>query len=193
MQNPAAKLRNMRTPTPARKVVAGLAGLVAIGLIGVLDYLTGLEISFGVFYFLPIWLLTWNFNRWTGALCSVLCAVVWWMVSEASGVNYSSWFVAFWNAAARLVYFLTFTYLVSMVREKFQRSEKELKRLRSLLPICSSCKKIRDDNGSWQEIEEYLSKHSGTDFSHGICPECTKKMYPEISDELLKKWNKTGT
>jgi|GEM_PF-4774282 len=56
----------------------------------------------------------------------------------------------------------------------------EIKQLSELLPICSSCKKIRDDKGYWNQLEVYLSKHSGIEFTHGLCPECAKKLYPEI-------------
>jgi hypothetical protein len=56
----------------------------------------------------------------------------------------------------------------------------EVKTLSGLLPICSHCKNIRDDKGYWRKIEEYIHKHSGTEFSHGICPECIKKYYPDL-------------
>ena len=52
--------------------------------------------------------------------------------------------------------------------------------LHGIIPICSHCKKIRDDRGSWSQIEAYISKHSEAQFSHGICPECAKKFYPEF-------------
>ena len=52
--------------------------------------------------------------------------------------------------------------------------------LSGYLPICASCKKIRDDKGYWQAVENYISSHSEAKFSHGICPECIKKLYPEI-------------
>lgn len=56
----------------------------------------------------------------------------------------------------------------------------EVKTLRGILPICSSCKKIRDDEGYWNQLETYIQEHSEAVFSHGICPECAKKLYPEI-------------
>jgi transcriptional regulator with GAF, ATPase, and Fis domain len=59
----------------------------------------------------------------------------------------------------------------------------KIKTLRGLLPICSSCKKIRDDKGYWNQIEAYLRDHSEAEFSHGICPECLKKLYPGFSNE----------
>ena len=60
-----------------------------------------------------------------------------------------------------------------------QDAIKKVKTLTGLLPICSHCKKIRDDQGYWNELEVFISEHSGADFSHGVCPECAKKLYPE--------------
>ena len=59
----------------------------------------------------------------------------------------------------------------------------EVKRLRGILPICTKCKKIRDDQGYWQQIETYIREHSEADFSHGICPDCAKELYPEFYDK----------
>jgi hypothetical protein len=56
-----------------------------------------------------------------------------------------------------------------------------IRTLGELLPICASCKKIRDDRGYWSQIEEYISTHSETSFSHGICPECIARLYPEFT------------
>ncbi|MEW6671001.1 MAG: GAF domain-containing protein [Thermodesulfobacteriota bacterium] len=62
---------------------------------------------------------------------------------------------------------------------KLQKALADVKTLSGLLPICSHCKKIRDDKGYWTQIEAYIHQYSGTQFSHGICPECAKKYYPE--------------
>ena len=56
----------------------------------------------------------------------------------------------------------------------------KVKTLSGLLPICSSCKKVRDDKGYWSQIETYIREHSEADFSHSICPECAKKIYPDL-------------
>lgn len=52
--------------------------------------------------------------------------------------------------------------------------------LQGLLPICSACKRIRNDNGYWQQVEEYFTRHSNAKFTHGICPECVKSLYPTM-------------
>jgi PAS domain S-box-containing protein len=61
-----------------------------------------------------------------------------------------------------------------------QKALDDVKTLSGLLPICMSCKKVRDDKGYWNQIELYIRDHSEADFSHGICPECVKKLYPDL-------------
>ena len=56
----------------------------------------------------------------------------------------------------------------------------KVKLLSGLLPICASCKKIRNDKGYWEQIEKYIHNHSDAKFSHGICPDCLKKLYPDF-------------
>ncbi|MBF0550003.1 MAG: PAS domain S-box protein [Deltaproteobacteria bacterium] len=74
----------------------------------------------------------------------------------------------------------------NMLISELQRALSEVKTLSGLLPICASCKKIRDDNGYWNILESYISKHSQAEFTHGICPDCAKKLYPSLfkEDEL---------
>lgn len=81
--------------------------------------------------------------------------------------------------------------VIGLIVLNFQRVEidwstamAEVKTLRGLIPICSSCKKIRDDRGIWSQIEIYIRKHSDVKFSHGICPECMQKLYPEVARDM---------
>ena len=69
--------------------------------------------------------------------------------------------------------------LVEQRTAELRQALSEVKTLSGFLPICASCKKIRDDNGYWNQIEAYISEHSDAEFSHGICPECAEKLYPE--------------
>ena len=66
------------------------------------------------------------------------------------------------------------------ITDKLEASNKEIKLLRGILPICASCKKIRDDEGYWNQVESYITEHSEAQFSHSICPECDKKLYSEL-------------
>jgi K+-sensing histidine kinase KdpD len=83
-----------------------------------------------------------------------------------------------------------FTSSLNAARYRAQEAQKQLirelqaalaniKKLSGLLPICAACKRIRDDQGYWSEVEAYIRNHSEATFTHGICPECAKKLYPE--------------
>ena len=65
---------------------------------------------------------------------------------------------------------------------ELQKALSEVKTLKGLIPICAGCKSVRDDKGFWQGIEIYLSQQTDALFSHGLCPECQKKFYPELQD-----------
>jgi len=70
--------------------------------------------------------------------------------------------------------------------QELQALLNNVKTLSGLLPICATCKSIRDDKGYWNQIESYIRAHSEADFSHGICPDCAKKLYPDIAlDEKM--------
>ena len=64
---------------------------------------------------------------------------------------------------------------------ELQHALSDVKALSGLLPICASCKKIRDDNGYWNQIEQYITEHSEADFTHGLCPDCTETFFPGYS------------
>ncbi len=66
---------------------------------------------------------------------------------------------------------------------KLNKALDEVKTLSGFLPICASCKNIRDDKGYWNQIEAYISEHSEAEFSHGICPECAQNLYPDLYDD----------
>ncbi|MCP4021342.1 MAG: response regulator [Desulfobacteraceae bacterium] len=76
---------------------------------------------------------------------------------------------------------------IERLRKQLQTKNLELKKaldqvkvLSGILPICSACKKIRDDKGSWNHMESYIREHSEAEFTHGICPDCAIKLYPDL-------------
>ena len=70
--------------------------------------------------------------------------------------------------------------------EKLQKTINHVKKLSGLLPICAGCKKIRDDKGYWEQVEVYICNHSEATFTHGLCPGCMKKYYPDYYDECAQ-------
>lgn len=65
--------------------------------------------------------------------------------------------------------------------QELERTLSEVKTLQGLLPICSACKKVRDDKGYWNQIEQYVAERSKAQFSHSICPDCAQRLYPEYT------------
>jgi phosphoserine phosphatase RsbU/P len=82
--------------------------------------------------------------------------------------------------------------LADKVRE-LQEALDQVKTLEGILPICSFCKKIRDDGNYWQQVEEYVGSHSGAKFSHSICPQCMSKHYPEFAESIAEQRKENPT
>jgi len=90
---------------------------------------------------------------------------------------------------ARVKTHLTMRRLYKRLEDKnvqLQKALDENKILQGIIPICANCKKIRDDKGFWKQVEAYISEHSVAQFSHGICPGCVQKLYPELGDTNIK-------
>ena len=79
-----------------------------------------------------------------------------------------------------LLSFIIFGLVVGSIISRLQEALENIKTLSGFLPICSKCKKIRDDKGYWSQVEEYISDHSEAEFSHSICEECSEKLYGEL-------------
>jgi len=173
----------------------GLVALFSMIIIGIVDLITGYELNFFVFYFIPVSITAWYIGLLPSVGMSVLCAVVWFGVDLQSGQVYSSAFYSVWNTMVRLVSFIAIGCTLSKIRqlldhqrklaEDLRRSDSQVKVLETFLPICSQCKKIRDQDGSWQQLETYISKYSNTQFSHSFCPECAKQFM--IDAGIMKK------
>lgn len=91
---------------------------------------------------------------------------------------------------AGAAHYLRLARLKSRERELQRRVDEALakvKVLHGLIPICASCKNVRDDKGYWNQIEEYLSTHSDSQISHGVCPDCMKKLYPDFAEEVMRE------
>ncbi|MBU1567331.1 MAG: PAS domain-containing protein [Proteobacteria bacterium] len=81
-----------------------------------------------------------------------------------------------------------FVICISKDITELRKARDEIAVLRGIIPICASCKNIRDDKGYWQRIEDYIASRSEAEFSHGLCPDCAVKLYPEyIDSHLLQK------
>ena len=89
--------------------------------------------------------------------------------------------------AVILTLFIVFGLIMGNTVARLEEALQNIKTLTGLLPICANCKKIRDDEGYWQQIEEYVRVHSEADFTHGICNECVEKLYPEYYEKFEER------
>lgn len=69
--------------------------------------------------------------------------------------------------------------------QQLEKAMQEIKTLQGIIPICVHCKKIRDDQGFWESVEKYIEERANVGFSHGICPDCLRKYFPEIASDIL--------
>ena len=186
----------LSTSRPVRAFVFATLFLIMLALV---DYLSGFELNFFTFYYVPIILTAWFVHRKAAWVMSVLCAVTWFVADRLSGHQYTSNIYWFWNGAIRMVAFLIVAEAFAAVRRERDKEREisevlgqalnKVKQLSGLLPICCSCKNIRNDKGYWQQIEDYISSHSEAEFTHGICPECAKRLMGELRTNREKVMN----
>jgi len=152
--------------------------------VAVLDYVTGYEIGVFAFYFIPVALGAWQEGRRAGFILALTCTTVWFVVDLATVHTYSHEWYRYENAAIRGVAFIIVALLLARIKDLIEKERehaaRQIKELQGLLPICASCKKIRDDQGNWEQIESYIAARSPAQFSHGLCPECAERLYPDF-------------
>jgi hypothetical protein len=166
-------------------------GVLLLLLLDGVDYLSGHEVSFFVFYFLPIAFVSWYTNRNMAIFFAGVVTGNWLIVNYFEGASYSHWFIRYWNAGVRLAAFLIIALAFAFIKQQLRQAQQlnqelaaalaEVKRLSGFLPICASCKKIRNDHGSWEQIETYIRDHSEAEFTHSLCPECMNRIYPDLT------------
>jgi hypothetical protein len=169
------------------KLLAGAFALTAV--LGVIDWLTGYELNFFVFYFMPIAALAWRGEPIAAVSSAVLSALIWALADYEAGAQYSHPLFAIWNTMIRLSSFLLLAWAVHRAgqslsaeraaREQMETTLSELRVLRGLLSICAECKKIRNDEGVWQPVESFVVEHTDAMFSHGYCPTCAHRAMVE--------------
>ena len=171
---------------------AAIAGVIAVGC---MDWLTGYELDFFVFYFIPVSVGAWFVGLGFSVVLSVFSALVWYAADMLAGHVYSTSANAVWNTIVLLAGLLAMGWFVSRMRlahegernaaAALRQALSEVKVLEAVLPICAQCKKIRNEQGEWQRLESYMGQHTNSQFSHGYCPECARKVLEEagLADE----------
>lgn len=168
-------------------------------IIGYIDYVTGYDIGISAFYLAPIGLVVWflHSKKSAGIYMAIITSITITVSNLIAGQVIRYYAVELWNTAVHFAFFSISALLIYEVRTNMEKREKligelqqaldQVKTLSGLLPMCSSCKKIRDDKGYWNQVEVYICEHSEAMVSHGICPECAQKLYPTFYDKINNK------
>jgi len=141
------------------------------------DYLTGPYIQFPILFVVPVALAT-ALHGLVGGMCVAalmpglrLLFFLVWQVPVG-------WALETADTLVDVVILCAFALLV----DRILRQERELRVLEGMLPICSFCKRIRQEDGSWRQLESYISERSWAYFSHTFCPQCGRRHYPDLVD-----------
>jgi len=148
----------------------------------ILDSLIPLGVAGGVPYILVVLVSLWSPRKKLPIYVAIVGSILTIVGLHSSPPGGELWKILFNRSLA--LFAIWTTAILSLQRETLQKEREnallKVKILSGLLPICASCKKIRDDKGYWNQIEAYISNHSEAEFSHGICPGCINKLYPDL-------------
>ena len=164
-------------PTAGKHSLLLVLNICLAVVVFVLDTFVPIGIATGMLYVAPVaWLTLWSTKKessliiWAAVVATVLSVAG--FLLAPPGVLW----IGMVNRAIA-IFVIWMTALLSVLRKQ---AEEETKILQGLLPICSYCKKVRDDKGYWKQIEVYIAANSQADFTHGLCPQCGVQHYPEI-------------
>lgn len=179
-------------PSAARGTFSLLVPVVSVSLaiLLTLPLRTFAVHSLTLFFMAAVLVSAWFGGRWPGLLAVVLATASfeYFFSSHAGRVGVYATDVlrlVVFTGVALAISWLTASRRAALMHEQrvsaeLQRALDEIRVLRGIIPICSYCKQIRNDRGSWERIEKYIAEHSEAAFSHGVCPECYQKYHPEI-------------
>ena len=156
------------------RIVCIIAAIIVLGI----DYITGKNIDFPIVYALPVGLAAWGNQKNTAygmAILLPLMRVGFYFPWHETG----SFPVALFNAPIKELVLVLYAYLIDRTAWQARALEKKVSALEGILPICASCKRIRNERGEYEQIEKYVTEHSEASFTHGICPDCAGKLYPD--------------
>ncbi len=151
--------------------------LAVAAAILVVDYLTGPFIQFPILFIVPVALATASHGAQVGFMVALLLPLVR-LSFFLRWDRPAGWLLEIVDVTVDVVILLAFSLLV----DRILRQHREIRLLRGLLPMCSFCKRIREENGSWRQLETYIAERSDARFSHTFCDECGRQHYPGLVD-----------
>jgi hypothetical protein len=177
---PRFQFRKIETPF--------LAGIILA--IGYLDYKSGFMFSLFPLYLIPLVIVAWHDTKAVTAVIAFLAATIVFLKDTFARQPHNGAIYFYWDEVVKILLLLAVSYGVWKIKKllverakanaELRQALSEIKELRQMIPICAWCHSIRNDRGFYERIEVYLSKITGADFTHGICPDCLKKYYGHL-------------
>lgn len=157
-------------------------GIPLTVLVALLDYYTVEELNVTLLYLGPIALASWKLGKREAIFVAAFSAMIWFVEDHLILRQSGSLWIPVLNMAGLFGFFLIVVLILTSLRKAFAAQQRliaelehalgRVKTLSGLLPICSWCKRVRDDRGYWKAVEAYIEEHSQAEFTHGICPDC---------------------
>ncbi|MGA2281721.1 MAG: hypothetical protein ABSG80_15630 [Verrucomicrobiota bacterium] len=158
--------------------------LLLLLLVGWVDYITGYELGFFVFYTVPIGLAAWYLGRWPGIWVALGSTIAWWLADALAGAKYSSQFSFWWNSAVHFSAFVINAVTIAQIRlelrqrdelaAKLETARQTLRAAAKILPVCPLCGKVRPQTGRNDQAELRDLAQGNADLSGALCGECAQ-------------------
>lgn len=155
------------------------------GLVLTVDFFAGPFLQFPALFIIPVSLAAWHRGFAAGASFAVGLPIVR-FVFHFIWEEGEPYLVPAANLILRESVLVAFAYLVARTARQTRQLESEVKVLTGILPTCAHCKKVRDKNNEWHQIEAFIASNSEARFSHGFCPDCARKYYGEYLPNNLR-------
>ncbi len=153
--------------------------IVLSSLILAIDFYTGSMIQFPFMFIVPVGLAAWYNGARTGLGFAIMLPLIRLYFTTLFAVPWG-FSVSVANAGIRIVMLVSYALLIAYIAKQKKSLERELNILEGILPVCSFCKKIRDESSIWHPMENYITARSEASFSHGLCPECKERQYGDF-------------
>jgi len=180
MSTPSAPMPNTKEPLAITPLIL-IAGSTAI--IFTVDMLLPRGVAVPMLYVIPILLAVSCRQHWFRVSIAVGCTVL-----TLLGYIFTEPAVPTWIAVSNRSMAVAAIWVSAVLAWRHLYAKEHINVLQSLLPMCASCKKIRNDKGYWSQVEEYLEAQTHTMLTHGICPECMQKWYPEFYPQVVEQY-----
>lgn len=172
----------MKNPVQPTDLQLSMAAVACMVVAVVVDISFPLGVAAPMIYVTPVLISLWSSRRrftYLVAAGATVLTILGFFIPSPDGV--------IWMGLLNRALALSMIWVTAVLVLLYKQAQEEINVLRRWLPMCASCKKIRDDQGYWKGLEEYVERHSEILFTHTVCPACTEQLYPDMYPELVRR------